>query len=169
MFRAYWEKLRGVFAEDPEMIPHTEQVFYYAESIAQDLGVEGKERRIVQLAALLHDVGIVEAFRKYGSREGKYQHMEGPPLARKIMEEFGETQEVIDRVVFLVGHHHDLSSVDGRDFQILVEADMLVNLANEKEKMSAEELYRFIHNFFQTSKGRSFAEGKYLSFQQEGS
>ncbi|MGQ9474121.1 MAG: HD domain-containing protein [Candidatus Caldatribacteriaceae bacterium] len=166
MFCSYWERLRKVFAEDPEMITHTEQVFYYAESIAQDLGIEGKGRRIVQLAALLHDVGIVEAFRKYGSREGKYQHMEGPPLARKIMEEFGETQEVVDRVVFLVGHHHDLSSVDGCDFQILVEADMLVNLANEKEKMSAEELPQFINSFFRTSKGRWFAEEKYLSSQK---
>lgn len=160
MFEEYWEFLKDVFAEDPKMIPHTEDVFRFAEMIAQDLGIQGKERRIIELSALLHDVGIVEAFRKYGSREGKYQHIEGPPLARFIMEQEKEEEEVIDRVAFLVGHHHDFTCVDGLDFQILIEADMLVNLADER--WSREKLAQFIPDFFKTRKGRELAEEKYL-------
>ncbi|MEN3186574.1 MAG: HD domain-containing protein [Atribacterota bacterium] len=160
MFEKYWEFLKGVFAEDPKMLPHTEEVLRLAGIIAQDLGITGKERRIVELSSLLHDVGIVEAFRKYGSREGKYQHLEGPPLARLVMEKEGEPKDVIDRVLFLVGHHHDFAAVDGLDFQILIEADMLVNLADEK--WDRARLAQFIRDFFKTRKGRELAEEKYL-------
>ncbi|MGB9553146.1 MAG: HD domain-containing protein [bacterium] len=160
MFEPYWTFLKAVFAEDPKMIPHTEAVFQFAEAIAEDLKIEGEERRIIQLAALLHDVGIVEAFRKHGSREGKYQHLEGPPLARSIMAKEKEAPEIIDRVAFLVGHHHDFSCVDGRDFQILIEADMLVNLA--EERFNREERARFIDSFFKTPKGKELAIQRYL-------
>lgn len=33
-----------------------------------------------------------------------------------------------ERVSFLVGHHHTYTGIDGLDYQILVEADFLVNL-----------------------------------------
>ena len=35
---------------------------------------------------------------------------------------------MIERVSFLVGHHHTYTGIDGLDYQILVEADFLVNL-----------------------------------------
>ncbi len=160
MFEEYWRALQEVFREDPKMLTHTERVLNHAETIAESMGLTGNLRRIVQLAALLHDVGIVEAFKKHGSREGRYQHIEGPPIARRIMEEQREDQEVIERVVFLVGHHHDFSSVDGLDFQILIEADMLVNLA--EENMPHDTLASFIESFFQTPKGRELARHIYL-------
>ena len=34
----------------------------------------------------------------------------------------------MDRVCYLVGHHHTYLDMDGMDYQILVEADFLVNL-----------------------------------------
>ena len=39
---------------------------------------------------------------------------------------FGE--KIIRRVSYLVGHHHTYDQIDGLDYQILVEADFLVNL-----------------------------------------
>lgn len=33
-----------------------------------------------------------------------------------------------ERVAYLVGHHHTYTDIDGADYQILVEADFLVNL-----------------------------------------
>ena len=160
MFENYWAFLKEVFAEDPKMISHTEAVFQFAEAIAEDLGIVGPKRRIIELSALLPDVGIVEAFKKYGSREGQYQHIEGPPLARKIMEREGETPEVIERVTFIVGHHHDFSCVDDLDFQVLIEADMLVNL--EELGMGKRELAAFIDAFFKTSRGKALAQTIYL-------
>ena len=35
---------------------------------------------------------------------------------------------MIRRVEYLVGHHHTYKDIDGLDYQILVEADFLVNI-----------------------------------------
>ena len=43
------------------------------------------------------------------------------------------TEEVIDRVCYLVAHHHTYSHIEGKDYQLLVEADFLVNLYEDAE------------------------------------
>jgi hypothetical protein len=94
MYEAYWKRVGEIFAEDPGMVAHTERVLALARHIAREMAIPEREQRIVELSALLHDVGIVAAQRKYGSREGKYQHLEGPPVARKILEGMGEEREI---------------------------------------------------------------------------
>ena len=32
-----------------------------------------------------------------------------------------------DRIAFLISHHHTIDQIDGMDYQILIEADYLVN------------------------------------------
>lgn len=91
-------------------------------------GSEGFSLRALELAALLHDIGIHEAERKYGSAAGQYQELEGPPIAQKILEQLGAEPELAQRVCYLVGHHHSYTLVDGPDFQALVEADFIVNI-----------------------------------------
>ena len=41
---------------------------------------------MVRAAAILHDIGIHEAERKHGSSSGRLQELEGPPIARAILE-----------------------------------------------------------------------------------
>ena len=48
---------------------------------------------------------------------------------------------------YLVGHHHTYKDIDGLDYQILVEADFLVNyfedgLDKEHIKKSAEKIFK---------------------------
>ena len=64
----------------------------------------------------------------YGRNTGKYQELEGPGEARTMLTALSWPEEVIDRVCYLVGHHHTYDNIDGMDYQILVEADFLVNL-----------------------------------------
>ena len=59
----------------------------------------------------------------------------------------GMTKEQIERVAYLVGHHHTYKDIDGLDYQILVEADFLVNyfedgLDKEHIKKSAEKIFK---------------------------
>ena len=35
---------------------------------------------------------------------------------------------LIDRISYLIAHHHTMTGIDGMDYQILIEADFLVNL-----------------------------------------
>ena len=56
----------------------------------------------------------------------------GPAYARTLLEELDLELEDIDRICYLVGHHHTYTNMDGMDYQILVEADFLVNLYEDE-------------------------------------
>ena len=76
----------------------------------------------------------------------------GPDLAKELLVNLGCEGSVIKRVCYLVGHHHTYSDIDGRDYQILVEADFLVNLQEDQVPLSAvEHAYK---NIFRTETGR---------------
>ena len=65
---------------------------------------------------------------------------------------YRENQEVVDRVCYLVGHHHTYLDMDGMDYQILVEADFLVNLF---ENASTRKVIRSVDTkIFRTAAGR---------------
>ena len=84
--------------------------------------------------AILHDIGAVEAQKKYGSIDGVYQEKEGPAVAKEILKKVGYNKN-IDRICFIIGNHHTPSKIDGLDFQIQWEADLLENLTvMDKEK-----------------------------------
>ena len=113
---------------DPARIQHFIKVYTFAVMIGEGEQLPEETMEILRAAALVHDIGIKVAEEKYGSSDGKLQEKEGPPVARQMLTEIGYPQEVVDRVCYLVGHHHTYLDMDGMDYQILVEADFLVNL-----------------------------------------
>lgn len=111
----------------PDLIQHFTKVHSYAKLIAECEGVDAHVGEVLEVAALVHDIGIPLCNQKYGSHPGPMQEKEGPPLARALLSELDFTPEEIERVCALVGEHHTLSPIDGIDHQILLEADLLVN------------------------------------------
>ena len=49
----------------------------------------------------------------------------------------GFEKDVIERVSYLVGHHHTYTNVEGDDYRILLEADFLVNMYEENSSDNA--------------------------------
>ena len=47
------------------------------------------------------------------------------------MADSGFDAELIDRISYLIAHHHTVTGIDGMDYQILIEADFLVNAAEK--------------------------------------
>ncbi|MDA3930432.1 MAG: hypothetical protein PF541_15900 [Prolixibacteraceae bacterium] len=47
--------------------------------------LKDEEIIVVDLASILHDIGIKEAELKYNSCNGHYQEIEGPPVARPLL------------------------------------------------------------------------------------
>ena len=117
-----------LYKGDAKRIQHFCKVHSYAKLIAQMENVDDKCLFIIETAALTHDIGIHTCEEKYGECGGKLQEKEGPALAEQMLSELGFEKDVIERVSFLVGHHHTYTGIDGLDYQILVEADFLVNL-----------------------------------------
>jgi HD superfamily phosphodiesterase len=92
------------FDTDSRRIDHASRVARYAEKLAVE---ENGDPVIVIPTAYLHDIGIKEAEENYSSTAARYQHAEGPPIARKILEKLTATDGLIAEVCDIVGHHHN--------------------------------------------------------------
>ena len=97
---------------------------------------------------------------KYGSTNGKYQEREGGPLAAELLRDSGLPQAIADRVVYLVAHHHTPEGTDGPDYQILLEADYLVNA--DESGWSREAVRHARESLFRTETGRALLDAIYL-------
>ena len=154
------EKMTKYFGKDIGRINHALKVYGFANCIARrELSAEN-EILIIDIASILHDIGIKEAEKKYNSSSGKYQEIEGPPIAQKMLSETGLDKKTIDRICFLIGNHHSYHKIDGTDFQILVEADFLVNAY--EDQMSFQSIESVRKKLFKTITGISIIESMYL-------
>lgn len=151
-----YKKMVSFYRGEPGQIQHFVKVHSFARLIAEEEHVEEKTRYILEAAALVHDIGIRPAMEKYGKSNGKLQEQEGPACAEQMMKELRFDQEVIERVSYLVGHHHTYENIDGQDYQILVEADFLVNYF--EGGMGKETIRDSVRKIFKTETGRHLAQ-----------
>ncbi len=132
-------------------ITHLMKVWGFARTIGVAEGLPENEQLILEVAAILHDIACPLCREKYGVAEGWRQELEGAPMAREFLQESPLSEEQKQRVSFLVGHHHTLKDIQGRDYQILVEADYLVNA--EESGFSPKARAAAKHDFFRTPTG----------------
>lgn len=144
---------------DPKRIQHFMKVYAFAKAIGEAELTSSRALEILEAAAVLHDIGIHECERKYGSCDGKYQQIEGVPIAREILEKLGADEELTERVCFLIARHHTYSGINADDWQILVEADFLVNIF--EDGMSAEAVRNVRERVFKTKTGIALLENLY--------
>lgn len=152
-------KMTAYFGCDTRRINHALKVYGFARAIMAKENLDEREALAVELSAVLHDIGIREAERKYQSSAGKYQELEGPPIARALLEEAGVEGGTADRVCFLIGNHHSYGKIDGIDFQILVEADFLVNIF--EDGMDAGQIGSIRDKYFRTAGGLEIINSMY--------
>lgn len=145
-------RMTEYFSGDPKRIQHFMKVYAYSVLIAKGENVDDALLETLQAAAVVHDIGIHAAEEKYGSCSGKLQEKEGPPLARAILAEVGYSSECIERVAYLVGHHHTYDKIDGMDYQILVEADFIVNMY--EDNLSKAAIQKACQSVFATNSGK---------------
>jgi HD superfamily phosphodiesterase len=126
------------------------KVLGFAEEI---LKTENADPLVVKAAAILHDIGILEAERKYNSAAGNYQELEGPPIAEKILEQLGLRNEVIEHVCRIIGSHHGAKNIDTPEFRIVWDADWLVNFPEMYPVQSLEAKRELINRIFKTKSG----------------
>ena len=137
---------------DAKRIQHFCKVHSYAKLIAETENVDKNCLFTIEAAALTHDIGIHICEEKYGSCNGKLQEKEGPAIAEKLLGELGFDRNVSERVQYLIAHHHTYGNINEMDYQILVEADFLVNIMEEGS--SKEAVIKAYQNIFKTSCGK---------------
>ncbi len=143
-------------AGDAPRIQHFIKVHDFSRTIGVLEGLDEETLFTLEAAAVVHDIGIHISEEKYGSCAGPYQELEGPPIAGEMLTRLGFPEEVTARVCYLVGHHHTYSGIDGIDYQILVEADFLVNLFEDNSPQSAVE--HALKTIFKTETGKRFCK-----------
>ncbi len=132
-------------------IDHLTKVWMYAKLIGEGEKLEESLQFILEVAAITHDIACPLCRVKYGNTAGHYQEEEGDPLVRDFLKDTGMTQEQIDRVAFLVGHHHTLTDIQGMDYQVLIEADYIVNAS--ESNYSRENITNFMNRVMKTQTG----------------
>jgi hypothetical protein len=155
------KKMIEYFQTDVRRINHAFKVVDFAFIIAEDQSIDRETKEIIIYAAILHDIGIKEAEKKYNSSIGRYQEIEGPPIAYEMLSELNISEEIINRVCYIIGNHHSYKKIDGTDFQIVVEADMLVNIFEENMNNNAIENIK--ENIFKTGTGKKLISTMYLT------
>ncbi len=154
------KEMKRVFGDDERRIRHALAVLDYAEVILKQ---EKGDPLVVKAAAVLHDIGIHQAEAKHGSSAGRYQEIEGPPIARGILEQLKVDTAVIDHVCRIIANHHSARDIDTPEFRILWDADWLVNIPEEFPQASRPVLERTIERVFKTDSGRRLAGRLFLA------
>lgn len=151
-------------AGDPKRIQHFMKVYEFAKLIGEQELKSEEELFILEVAAIVHDIGIKPSEAKYSACDGKLQEKEGPFYAKELLCKIGISEEVIERVCYLVGHHHTYKNIDGMDYQILVEADFLVNLY--EDELPKESVEKTLTTIFKTKTGTEICKTMFLRNNQ---
>ena len=121
------EKMIDFYQGNLRDIEHFLKVWAYAKTIGEQESVDANTQAILELAAVVHDISCPLCREKYGNTNGKNQELESEPLVKEFFEDLPVSEQKVERIVWLVTHHHTYTNIDGMDYQILVEADFLVN------------------------------------------
>lgn len=149
------------YSGDARRVNHFLKVYGFAKVIGAREGLDPAAQKILEIAALTHDIGIKNSELKYNSSSGGHQQVEGPPEARKMLEALSIDESIIERVSWLIAHHHTYNHIDSLDYQILVEADFLVN--SYEEELSVESIRAIRDKIFRTESGLRLLDSLYLN------
>lgn len=144
---------------NPHDIAHFMKVWGFARSIGILEGFSAEEQLILEVAAITHDIACPLCREKYGNTNGDLQEKEGALLVLDFLRDSGLSPAQIERVSFLVGHHHTLTDINGRDYHVLVEADYIVNA--EEYGFSAESIRNACARFFRTASGTNLLKSMF--------
>ncbi len=147
-------QMKDVFGSDTKRINHALAVLDFAEQIQAK---EGGDALIVKAAAILHDIGIRQAERKYNSNAGKYQEIEGPPIALDLLNKHEISTKAIEHICKIIANHHSAKNIDTLEFRIIWDADNIVNLSDDSESFGKEKIKKIIEKRFKTKTGYKIA------------
>ena len=140
-------------------INHFLKVYAFAKAIGECEGLDAATQRILELAAIVHDIACPLCRAKYGSANGKLQEKESPALLEDFFAGTDLPAAEKARIIHLVSHHHTYAGVDGPDWQILLEADFLVNA--DEGNASGEAIRKMLDEVFVTNTGKELLRSAY--------
>ena len=146
-------------------IDHFLKVWAMAKTIGELEGLDSHTQEVLEMAAVVHDIACPLCREKYGNTSGKNQERESPPLVQAFLEELPVSAADVQRISWLVAHHHTYMNADDLDYRILLEADYLVNAGESGYSRPAIEKIR--QQVFRTAAGLRLLDSMYLGKGEE--
>lgn len=132
---------------------HILKVHSLAKLFAEKLGLDKKALELLEIAAILHDIGIKSCKDKGVNPSLENQLIE----VKMILSNFSKKYEISPKeekeIYFLIENHHNYLDLNNLSQQILIEADLIINIF-EKNKEGIEG-YR---EYFRTDIGREILD-----------
>ena len=154
------EKMIEFYRGNLRDIDHFLKVWAIAKTIGELEGLNSHTQEVLELTAVVHDIACPLCREKYGNTNGSNQELESPPLVEAFFEGMPVDPADLSRISFLVAHHHTDTGVDGLDYQILLEADFLVNAGESGYSRAVIEKFR--QRVFRTKSGIRLLDSMYL-------
>lgn len=154
------QKMIAFCAGNLHDVNHFLKVTAFARTIGQLEGLDERTQLTLELTAIVHDIACPLCREKYGRASGDLQEKESEALLRPFLAAFALDEKLRERIIHLVSHHHTYTGVDGMDWQILLEADFLVNAC--EGNMTREAIESFRNKVFRTPTGISLLNNMYL-------
>ncbi len=152
-------KMVDFYKGNREDIRHFIKVHAFARTIGMAERLDKRTQDTLEVAAIVHDIACPICREKYGDTNGDHQEAESEALLCPFLEEFNLPKEMEERVIFIVTHHHTYVNVEGRDWQILLEADYLVNADESEKYMKGFDGFR--EKVFKTATGKRLLASMY--------
>lgn len=133
----------------PRRTQHILKVYAMAKTLSQYAGLNESEERTLVAASILHDIAIKVCKVKYGDACQENQRREAPAIIRDMALEAGYEEGDLERITYLVVNHHRYKDIKETDYQVLVEADLLVNIMEGEMDINLSQAERI----FKTPKG----------------
>ena len=149
-------KMTEYYTGDPARIQHFMKVYTYAKLIGELEGLDPQTEETLEIAAIVHDIGIKKSEEIYGDSKGPHQEELGLAIAEKLLADLHCDPNQIHRISYLVAHHHTYTQIEGLDYQILVEADFLVNL--HEDKANSYTIQTVLNRIFKTKTGKNLCQ-----------
>jgi len=146
MVKKLLDKIGEEFGDNPERVSHAIKVLEKAERILQE---EKAAPRVVLAAALLHDIGMKEAERKHGSAAPRFQELEGPPVARRLLEDFDFSEEDTEHICRIIADHHSGMEDETPEFRVVWDAYRLAGFCEEYPDAGGREKQKLLEKPFQ--------------------
>lgn len=138
---------------DPMRIQHFLKVHSLCALLGKMESLDDNAQFLLEATALVHDIGARIAEKQFSQDFRAHHEQIGAQEAVSLLASMGGyTEDQIERVKYIVGNHHHYNKIDGLDFQLLVEADFMVN-AFEKS-LAKEAIRTFQERICKTESGQ---------------
>ena len=154
------EKMTDFYKGNIHDIYHFLKVWAFAKNIGEAEGLDPKTQETLEMAAVVHDIACPLCREKYGNTSGKHQEEESALLVAEFFKDVPAGELDVERITWLVTHHHTYTNVEGMDYQILLEADFLVNLYEDSVPKAAEQ--NALDKIFKTQTGKTICKEMFV-------